>query len=55
MYTLQVLLVLRELEVFFTDIEPQVEAISGDTIDPDHIMTLVTIFNKVMNWTITLP
>ena len=44
---LQVLLVLRELEVFFTDIEPQVEAISGDTVDPDHIMTLVTIFNKV--------
>uniref|UniRef100_A0A1X7UKN4 Uncharacterized protein n=1 Tax=Amphimedon queenslandica TaxID=400682 RepID=A0A1X7UKN4_AMPQE len=43
----KVLLVLRELEVFFTEIEPQVEAISGDTVDPDHIMTLVTIFNKV--------
>jgi dynein heavy chain len=43
----KILCVLNELEVFFNDIEPQVEAINGENMDPSLIMTLVMIFNKV--------
>ena len=39
--------VLSELEDFFTNIEPVVDDLSNDDVDPSHIMKLVTILNKV--------
>ena len=44
---IQVLTVLSDLEIFFGDIEPEVEAISDEEVEPSHIMKLVTILNKV--------
>ena len=41
------LAVLEEMETFFIEVEPQVEAISGEDMDPSHIMKLVTVLNKV--------
>lgn len=44
---MQVGYVLSNLEVFFQEIEPEVEAISGDESDTLAFMKLMSIFNRV--------
>jgi hypothetical protein len=46
--TLQVAIVLSNLEGFFQEVEPKVEAISGEESDTQAFMNLMSIFNQVM-------
>ena len=43
----QISYVLSRLEVFFREIEPEVEAISGEESDTQAFMKLMSIFNRV--------
>ena len=50
----QVIAVLRDLDVFFRTVEPQVEAITGEESDTAQFERLVAVFNKVREFTVYL-
>lgn len=47
LYFHQISSVLSSLEKFFEDIEPEVDAISGEESDTQAFMKLMSIFNRV--------
>ena len=46
-FIMQISYVLSKLERFFAEIEPEVEAISGEESDTQAFMKLMSIFNRV--------
>lgn len=51
MLWVQVALVLSNLEAFFQEVEPKVDAISGEESDTLAFMKLMSIFNQVRLYT----